>query len=43
MSLPPPCQRDVTFRYRRGTGKFEGKCYVDDKLVCEAEMLAMIG
>jgi UDP-3-O-[3-hydroxymyristoyl] N-acetylglucosamine deacetylase / 3-hydroxyacyl-[acyl-carrier-protein] dehydratase len=28
---------------RRGTGKFEGKAYVGDKLVCEAEMLAMLG
>lgn len=30
-------------KYRRGTGKFEGKCYVGDKLVCEAELLAMYG
>jgi UDP-3-O-[3-hydroxymyristoyl] N-acetylglucosamine deacetylase/3-hydroxyacyl-[acyl-carrier-protein] dehydratase len=29
--------------FRRGTGKFEGKAYVGDKLVCEAEMLAMLG
>ena len=30
-------------KFRRGTGVFEGKCYVKDKLVCEAEMLAMYG
>ncbi|KMQ52132.1 UDP-3-O-[3-hydroxymyristoyl] N-acetylglucosamine deacetylase [Chitinispirillum alkaliphilum] len=30
-------------RFRRGTGKFEGKCYVEDKLVCEAEGMAMFG
>ena len=30
-------------KYRRGTGVFEGKCYAGDKLVCEAEMLAMYG
>lgn len=30
-------------KFRRGTGVFEGKCYVEDKLVCEAEMLAMYG
>ena len=30
-------------KYRRGTGVFEGKCYVGDKLVCEAELLAMYG
>ncbi|NLP01433.1 MAG: bifunctional UDP-3-O-[3-hydroxymyristoyl] N-acetylglucosamine deacetylase/3-hydroxyacyl-ACP dehydratase [Fibrobacter sp.] len=30
-------------QFRRGIGKFEGKCYVDDKLVCEAEMMAMYG
>jgi UDP-3-O-[3-hydroxymyristoyl] N-acetylglucosamine deacetylase/3-hydroxyacyl-[acyl-carrier-protein] dehydratase len=29
--------------FRRGTGKFEGKAYVGDKLVCEADMLAMLG
>jgi len=29
-------------QFRRGTGKFEGKAYVGDKLVCEAEMLAML-
>jgi len=28
---------------RRGTIKFAGKCYVDDKVVCEAEMFAMLG
>lgn len=31
----------VTFR--RGTGKFQGKAFVGDKLVCEADMLAMLG
>ncbi len=30
-------------RFRRGTGKFEGKCYVEDKLVCEAVGMAMFG
>ncbi len=30
-------------KYRRGTGVFEGKCYIGEKLVCEAEMLAMYG
>lgn len=30
-------------KFRRGTGMFEGKAYVGDKLVCEAEMLAMLG
>ncbi|MDG5815758.1 bifunctional UDP-3-O-[3-hydroxymyristoyl] N-acetylglucosamine deacetylase/3-hydroxyacyl-ACP dehydratase [Chitinispirillales bacterium ANBcel5] len=30
-------------QFRRGTGKFEGKCYVDNKLVCEAKGLAMFG
>jgi UDP-3-O-[3-hydroxymyristoyl] N-acetylglucosamine deacetylase/3-hydroxyacyl-[acyl-carrier-protein] dehydratase len=30
-------------QFRRGTGKFLGKCYVEDKLVCEAEGLAMFG
>jgi len=28
-------------KLRRGTGTFEGKCYVKDKLVCEAEFFAM--
>ena len=28
-------------QFKRGIGKFEGKCFVDDKLVCEAEGLAM--
>ncbi len=28
-------------QFRRGTGKFRGECYVDDKLVCEADGLAM--
>jgi UDP-3-O-[3-hydroxymyristoyl] N-acetylglucosamine deacetylase / 3-hydroxyacyl-[acyl-carrier-protein] dehydratase len=28
---------------RRNTIRFEGKCFVDDRIVCEAEMLAMIG
>jgi UDP-3-O-[3-hydroxymyristoyl] N-acetylglucosamine deacetylase/3-hydroxyacyl-[acyl-carrier-protein] dehydratase len=28
---------------RRSTIKFSGKCYVGDKLVCEAELLAMLG
>jgi UDP-3-O-[3-hydroxymyristoyl] N-acetylglucosamine deacetylase/3-hydroxyacyl-[acyl-carrier-protein] dehydratase len=27
---------------RRDTIKFRGECYVDDKLVCEAELLAML-
>jgi UDP-3-O-[3-hydroxymyristoyl] N-acetylglucosamine deacetylase/3-hydroxyacyl-[acyl-carrier-protein] dehydratase len=37
-------QMEITMKkYRRGTGVFEGKCYVGDKLVCEAEMLAMYG
>jgi len=30
-------------KFRRGTGTFEGKCYVKDKLVCEAEFFAMFG
>ena len=30
-------------KFRRGTGVFEGKCYVKYRLVCEAEMLAMYG
>ncbi len=30
-------------KFRRGTGQFEGKCYVKDKLVCEADLLAMYG
>ena len=30
-------------KFRRGTGQFEGKCYVGEKLVCEAELLAMYG
>lgn len=28
-------------QFRRGTGKFHGECYVEDKLVCEADGLAM--
>jgi UDP-3-O-[3-hydroxymyristoyl] N-acetylglucosamine deacetylase/3-hydroxyacyl-[acyl-carrier-protein] dehydratase len=28
---------------RRNTMKFAGKCYVGEKLVCEAELLAMVG
>ncbi len=32
-----------TLQYRRKTLRFTGKCFVDDKLVCEAEMMAMIG
>jgi UDP-3-O-[3-hydroxymyristoyl] N-acetylglucosamine deacetylase/3-hydroxyacyl-[acyl-carrier-protein] dehydratase len=28
-------------QFRRGTGKFSGKCYVGDKLVCEADGLAL--
>jgi len=28
-------------QFRRGTGKFSGKCYVGDKLVCEADCLAL--
>lgn len=32
-----------TLQDRRNTLRFAGKCYVGDKLVCEAEMLAMIG
>lgn len=27
---------------RRGTIKFAGKCFVEDKLVCEAELMAML-
>lgn len=27
--------------FRRGVGKFTGKCFVDDKIVCEADMMAM--
>jgi 3-hydroxymyristoyl/3-hydroxydecanoyl-(acyl carrier protein) dehydratase len=27
---------------RRDTIRFKGECYVDDKLVCEAELLAML-
>lgn len=30
-------------QFRRGIGKFVGKCFVDDKIVCEAEMMAMYG
>jgi len=30
-------------QFRRGVGKFSGKCFVGDKLVCEAELLAMYG
>lgn len=33
----------TTIQFRRSTGKFQGKCFVDDKLVCEAEFLAMYG
>jgi UDP-3-O-[3-hydroxymyristoyl] N-acetylglucosamine deacetylase/3-hydroxyacyl-[acyl-carrier-protein] dehydratase len=32
-----------TLQTRRNTLKFSGKCFVGDKLVCEAEMMAMIG
>jgi 3-hydroxymyristoyl/3-hydroxydecanoyl-(acyl carrier protein) dehydratase len=28
-------------QFKRGIGKFAGKCYVEDKLVCEAEGMAM--
>ena len=28
---------------RRSTMKYAGKCYVKDNLVCEAELMAMIG
>lgn len=37
------CMEITMKKFRRGTGVFEGKCYVGDKLVCEAEMLAMYG
>lgn len=30
-------------KFRRGTGVFDAKSYVGDKLVCEAELLAMFG
>jgi beta-hydroxyacyl-ACP dehydratase FabZ len=30
-------------QFRRGVGKAEGKCFVGDKLVCEAELMAMFG
>ena len=32
-----------TLQDRRGTMRFAGKCYVDDKVVCEAELFAMLG
>lgn len=32
-----------TLQDRRNTLRFAGKCYVDDKIVCEAELLAMLG
>ncbi|MFP4416459.1 MAG: bifunctional UDP-3-O-[3-hydroxymyristoyl] N-acetylglucosamine deacetylase/3-hydroxyacyl-ACP dehydratase [Fibrobacterota bacterium] len=32
-----------TLQYRRKTLKFAGKCYVGNKVVCEAEMMAMVG
>jgi 3-hydroxymyristoyl/3-hydroxydecanoyl-(acyl carrier protein) dehydratase len=28
---------------RRMTIRFAGKCYVEDQLVCEAELMAMLG
>lgn len=37
------CMEIRMLKYRRNTGVFEGKCYVGDKLVCEAELLAMYG
>ena len=30
-------------QFRRNTMRFVGKCFVEDKLVCEAELLAMVG
>jgi UDP-3-O-[3-hydroxymyristoyl] N-acetylglucosamine deacetylase/3-hydroxyacyl-[acyl-carrier-protein] dehydratase len=33
----------VMLQDRRNTIKFEGKCFVDDKLVCEGEYMAMLG
>ena len=33
----------VVLHDRRSTIRFAGKCFVDDRLVCEAEMLAMLG
>jgi UDP-3-O-[3-hydroxymyristoyl] N-acetylglucosamine deacetylase/3-hydroxyacyl-[acyl-carrier-protein] dehydratase len=32
-----------TLQDRRNTMKFAGKCYVGDKVVCEAELFAMLG
>jgi UDP-3-O-[3-hydroxymyristoyl] N-acetylglucosamine deacetylase/3-hydroxyacyl-[acyl-carrier-protein] dehydratase len=32
-----------TLQDRRSTMRFAGKCYVDNKVVCEAELLAMVG
>jgi 3-hydroxymyristoyl/3-hydroxydecanoyl-(acyl carrier protein) dehydratase len=32
-----------TLQDRRNTMRFAGKCSVDGKVVCEAELLAMIG
>jgi UDP-3-O-[3-hydroxymyristoyl] N-acetylglucosamine deacetylase/3-hydroxyacyl-[acyl-carrier-protein] dehydratase len=32
-----------TLKFRRNTLRFTGKCFVEDKLVCEAEMMAMLG
>ncbi|HEX2959327.1 MAG TPA: 3-hydroxyacyl-ACP dehydratase FabZ [Chitinispirillaceae bacterium] len=30
-------------QFRKGIGKAEGKCFVGEKLVCEAELMAMFG
>ncbi len=32
-----------TLQYRRGTLKCKGRCFVRDKLVCEAELMCMLG
>jgi beta-hydroxyacyl-ACP dehydratase FabZ len=32
-----------TLQDRRNTMRFAGKCYVDNKVVCEAELFAMLG
>ena len=32
-----------TLQFRRNTLRYAGKCFVDDRLICEAEMLAMLG
>lgn len=33
----------VMIHDRKTTIKFAGKCFIDDRLICEAEMLAMLG